>query len=60
VSSATRQSNAAARERLEALTDSTSVDLVALGAELLAVTGVLDREVGLRRTLTDPATAGQR
>jgi F-type H+-transporting ATPase subunit delta len=60
VSSATRQSNAAARERLEALTDSTSVDLVALGAELLAVTGVLDREVGLRRTLTDPAAAGQR
>jgi len=60
VSSATRQSNAAARERLEALTDSTSVDLVALGADLLAVTGVLDREVGLRRTLTDPATDGQR
>jgi F-type H+-transporting ATPase subunit delta len=60
VSSATRQSNAAARERLEALTDNTSVDLVALGGDLLAVTGVLDREVGLRRTLTDPATEGQR
>ena len=60
MSSATRQSNAAARERLEALTDNTSVDLVALGGDLLAVTGVLDREVGLRRTLTDPATAGQR
>ena len=60
MSSATRQSNAAARERLEALTDNTSVDLVALGADLLAVTGVLDREVGLRRTLTDPATDGQR
>lgn len=65
MSSATRQSNAAARERLGALTDpvsagAPSVDLVALGADLLAVTGVLDREVGLRRTLTDPATAGQR
>jgi F-type H+-transporting ATPase subunit delta len=60
VSNATRQSNAAARERLEALTDSASVDLKALGADLLAVTGVLDREVGLRRTLTDPATSGQR
>ena len=60
MSNATRQSNAAARERLEALTDSASVDLKALGADLLAVTGVLDREVGLRRTLTDPATSGQR
>ena len=60
MSSATRQSNAAARERLEALTDNTSVDLVALGTDLLAVTGVLDRAVGLRRTLTDPATDGQR
>jgi F-type H+-transporting ATPase subunit delta len=60
VSSATRQSNAAARERLEALTDSTSVDLAALGADLLAVTGVLDRSVSLRRTLTDPAASGQR
>ncbi|MEY9967719.1 F-type H+-transporting ATPase subunit delta [Streptacidiphilus sp. MAP12-16] len=60
MSSATRQSNAAARERLEALTDSTSVDTSALAADLLAVTAVLDREIGLRRTLTDPATAGQR
>jgi F-type H+-transporting ATPase subunit delta len=61
VSSATRQSNAAARERLEALTDSSaSVDLSALAADLLAVTRVLDREIGLRRTLTDPASSGQR
>jgi F-type H+-transporting ATPase subunit delta len=61
VSSATRQSNAAARERLEALTDSSaSVDLSALAADLQSVTGVLDREIGLRRTLTDPATSGQR
>jgi F-type H+-transporting ATPase subunit delta len=60
VSSATRQSNAAARERLEALTDNTSVDAAVLAADLRAVTGVLDREVGLRRTLTDPASSGQR
>lgn len=60
MSSATRQSSAAARERLEALTDNASVDLVALGADLKSVTGLLDREVGLRRTLTDPATSGQR
>jgi len=60
VSSATRQSNAAARERLEALTDRASVDTSALSADLQAVTGVLDREIGLRRILTDPATDGQR
>jgi F-type H+-transporting ATPase subunit delta len=60
VSNATRQSNAAARERLEALTDNSSVDTSALAADLLAVTGLLDREVGLRRTLTDPGIEGQR
>jgi F-type H+-transporting ATPase subunit delta len=60
VSSATRQSNAAARERLEALTDNASVDVTALASDLLAVTGVLDHEVALRRILTDPATEGQR
>ncbi|QMU79152.1 F0F1 ATP synthase subunit delta [Streptacidiphilus sp. PB12-B1b] len=60
MSSATRQSNAAARERLEALTDNASVDVTALAADLLAVTGVLDHEVTLRRILTDPATEGQR
>ncbi len=60
MSNATRQSNAAARERLEALTDNTSVDTSALAADLLAVTGLLDREVGLRRTLTDPGITGAR
>ncbi len=60
MSNATRQSNAAARERLEALTDSSSVDTSALAADLLAVTGVLDREIGLRRTLTDPGITGER
>jgi F-type H+-transporting ATPase subunit delta len=59
VSGSTRQSTAAARERLEALTDNTSVDLAALSGELMDVTRVLDREVSLRRILTDPATPGQ-
>ncbi|MEZ0065957.1 F-type H+-transporting ATPase subunit delta [Streptacidiphilus sp. MAP12-20] len=59
MSSATRQSTAAARERLEALTDHASVDLTALSGDLLDVTRVLDREVSLRRILTDPAAPGQ-
>ncbi|WP_042373567.1 F0F1 ATP synthase subunit delta [Streptacidiphilus neutrinimicus] len=59
MSGSTRQSTAAARERLEALTDNTSVDLAALAGDLLDVTRVLDREVSLRRILTDPATPGQ-
>jgi F-type H+-transporting ATPase subunit delta len=60
VSNATRQSNAAARERLEALTDNSAVDPSGLAADLLAVTDLLDREAGLRGTLTDPGIAGQR
>ena len=59
MSGSTRQSTAAARERLEALTDNTSVDLATLSSDLLDVTRVLDREVSLRRILTDPATPGQ-
>lgn len=59
MSTTTRQSNAAARERLEALTDNTSVDVGRLAEELAAVTALLDREVSLRRILTDPAQAGQ-
>jgi F-type H+-transporting ATPase subunit delta len=59
VSTATRQSNAAARERLESLTDNTSVDVQALAEELAAVTALLDREVSLRRILTDPAQPGE-
>lgn len=54
MSAATRQSSAEARERLDALT-SGGADLGALTADLLAVTGLLDRESGLRRTLTDPS-----
>ncbi|QKW09185.1 F0F1 ATP synthase subunit delta [Streptomyces sp. NA04227] len=52
---ASREALAAARERLDALTDNTSVSAVALADELAAVTALLDREVSLRRVLTDPA-----
>ncbi|MEU6195680.1 F0F1 ATP synthase subunit delta [Streptomyces sp. NPDC047061] len=56
---ASREALAAARERLDALTDSTSVDATRLADELAAVTALLDREGGLRRVLTDPAQAGE-
>ena len=52
---ASREALAAARERLDALTDDTSVDAAELADELAAVTALLDREVSLRRVLTDPA-----
>ncbi|KOU59636.1 ATP synthase F0F1 subunit delta [Streptomyces sp. MMG1533] len=56
---ASREALAAARERLDALTDSTSVDAGSLADELAAVTALLDREVSLRRVLTDPAQSGE-
>lgn len=56
---ASREALAAARERLDALTDNTSVDAAQLAGELAAVTALLDREVSLRRVLTDPAQAGE-
>ncbi|CBG69978.1 MULTISPECIES: F0F1 ATP synthase subunit delta [Streptomyces] len=56
---ASREALAAARTRLDALTDSTSVDAARLADELAAVTALLDREVSLRRVLTDPAQAGE-
>ncbi|MFJ8197274.1 F0F1 ATP synthase subunit delta [Streptomyces sp. NPDC096152] len=56
---ASREALAAARERLDALTDSTSVDAARLADELAAVTALLDREPGLRRVLTDPAQPGE-
>ncbi|MCD0482957.1 F0F1 ATP synthase subunit delta [Streptacidiphilus sp. ASG 303] len=56
---ASRGALAAGRENLESLTDSTAVDAVRLGEELSAVTALLDREVSLRRVLTDPARSGQ-
>ncbi|GGS27602.1 F0F1 ATP synthase subunit delta [Streptomyces griseoviridis] len=56
---ASREALAAARERLDALTDSTSVDAGSLADELASVTALLHREVGLRRVLTDPAQSGE-
>ncbi|MFJ6572950.1 F0F1 ATP synthase subunit delta [Streptomyces sp. NPDC091292] len=55
---ASREAQAAAKERLDALTDSTSVDSATLAGELAAVTALLNREVSLRRVLTDPAQSG--
>ncbi|MEU5212569.1 F0F1 ATP synthase subunit delta [Streptomyces sp. NPDC020742] len=56
---ASREALASARERLDALTDDTAVDAAKLAEELAAVTALLDREVSLRRVLTDPAQAGE-
>ena len=56
---ASREALTAARERLDALTDSTSASAARLADELAAVTALLHREVGLRRVLTDPAQPGE-
>ncbi|MBT2451222.1 F0F1 ATP synthase subunit delta [Streptomyces sp. ISL-43] len=56
---ASRDALATARERLDALTDNTSVDAAKLAGELAAVTALLDREVSLRRVITDPAQSGE-
>lgn len=56
---ASRAALAAARERLDALTDSTSVDVAKLAEELTAVTALLHREVSLRRVVTDPARSAE-
>ncbi|MFI0721751.1 F0F1 ATP synthase subunit delta [Streptomyces sp. NPDC021224] len=56
---ASREALAAARERLDALTDSASVDRTRLADELAAVTSLLHRESTLRRALTDPAQSGE-
>ncbi|MEE1927504.1 F0F1 ATP synthase subunit delta [Streptomyces sp. TRM 70351] len=56
---ASREALATARGQLDTLTDSTSVDARELADELAAVTALLDREVSLRRTLTDPAQSGE-
>lgn len=66
---ASREALAAAREQLDALTDSSpgfagetpsSVAASAkLAEELAAVTGLLDREASLRRALTDPGKPGE-
>lgn len=57
---ASRAAVATARESLTALTDGTSADPKVLADELAAVTALLDREVSLRRVLTDPSRAGER
>ena len=56
---ASRDALAAARERLDALTDNASVDATKLADELAAVTALLHREGTLRRALTDPAQSGE-
>ncbi|MGK5628663.1 F0F1 ATP synthase subunit delta [Streptomyces sp. URMC 123] len=56
---ASREALAAARERLDALMDGTSVDAGAIAEQLASVTALLDREVSLRRVLTDPAQSGE-
>ncbi|MWA13641.1 F0F1 ATP synthase subunit delta [Streptomyces sp. BA2] len=56
---ASREALAAARERLDALTDNTSVDVRQLADELASVTALLGREVSLRRVLTDPSQSGE-
>ncbi|AZK96512.1 MULTISPECIES: F0F1 ATP synthase subunit delta [Streptomyces] len=55
---ASREALSAARESLDALTDNTSADAAKLAGELAAVTALLEREVSLRRVLTDPAQSG--
>ena len=52
---ASRESLAAARETLGTLIRSGDSDLLALGDDLFAVAAVLDREISLRRGLTDPS-----
>jgi F-type H+-transporting ATPase subunit delta len=53
-----RESLAAARDRLDALTRDQGVDLARVGDELFSVLGVLVREPRLRRSLSDPARSG--
>ncbi|MFF4221568.1 F0F1 ATP synthase subunit delta [Streptomyces abikoensis] len=59
MSLASREALTSARERLDALADNTAVDAAKLADELAAVTALLDREVSLRRVLTDPAQTGE-
>ncbi|GGV43221.1 ATP synthase subunit delta [Streptomyces longisporoflavus] len=56
---ASREALAAARERLDALIDNTSVDVRQLADELASVTALFNREVSLRRVLTDPSQSGE-
>jgi F-type H+-transporting ATPase subunit delta len=53
-----RASLTAGRGMLDTLVRSADTDLQGLADQLFAVTAVLDREIGLRRALTDPARDG--
>jgi F-type H+-transporting ATPase subunit delta len=58
---ASRESVAAARERLDAFIDrGSAVDIGTVADELFEVVGLLDREPLLRRALSDPATRPDR
>ena len=58
---ASRESLAGATAALDDLVDrSTAADLGTLADQLTAVTGLLDRETGLRRSLADPAAEPDR
>jgi F-type H+-transporting ATPase subunit delta len=50
-----RTSFAGARDALALAVQASGVDLMAAGDQLFGVTAILDREIGLRRALTDPA-----
>ncbi|MFI6346750.1 F0F1 ATP synthase subunit delta [Streptomyces sp. NPDC050560] len=52
---ASREALSAARERFDALVDSTPANPAVLADELASVTALFNREVALRRVLTDPA-----
>ncbi|MFD7512330.1 F0F1 ATP synthase subunit delta [Streptomyces sp. NPDC059853] len=56
---ASREALEGGRERLNVLCDSTATDPAALADDLAAVTVLLNREVSLRRVLTDPAQPGE-
>lgn len=57
---ASRSSLLAARERFDTLVESPDVDAEALSEELFGFVGLLDRELGLRRVLSDPSLDGSR
>ncbi len=57
---ASRESLAAARERLDGLLADQQVDAASLGGELFDVAHLLDRTHGLRRALSDPSHSGER
>jgi F-type H+-transporting ATPase subunit delta len=57
---ASRESLARARERLDVMLDSGDADALAVAEELFSVSRLLDREIRLRRVLSDPAASGDR